>query len=69
MPWPEAEREAMDRGLICYPMGGTADGMNGDHILLAPPFIIDDAQVGEIVDKLAAGLDAALSTLPTEARR
>ena len=40
-----------------------------DHILLAPPFIIDDAQVGEIVDKLAAGLDAALATLPTEARR
>ena len=50
-------------------MGGTADGMNGDHILLAPPFIIDDAQVGEIVDKLAAGLDAALATLPPEARR
>jgi adenosylmethionine-8-amino-7-oxononanoate aminotransferase len=50
-------------------MGGTADGMNGDHILLAPPFIIDDAQVGEIVDKLAAGLDAALAALPVEARR
>jgi adenosylmethionine-8-amino-7-oxononanoate aminotransferase len=69
MLWGSVQREAMDRGLICYPMGGTADGMNGDHILLAPPFIIDDEQVGEIVDKLAAGLDAALATLPTEARR
>jgi adenosylmethionine-8-amino-7-oxononanoate aminotransferase len=69
MLWGSVQREAMDRGLICYPMGGTADGMNGDHILLAPPFIIDDEQVGEIVDKLAAGLDAALATLPPEARR
>jgi hypothetical protein len=69
MLWGSVQREAMDRGLICYPMGGTAVGMNGDHILLAPPFIIDDAQVGEIVDKLAAGLDAALATLPPEARR
>jgi adenosylmethionine-8-amino-7-oxononanoate aminotransferase len=69
MLWGSVQREAMNRGLICYPMGGTADGMNGDHILLAPPFIIDDAQVGEIVDKLAAGLDAALAALPVEARR
>ena len=68
MLWGSVQREAMDRGLICYPMGGTADGMNGDHILLAPPFIIEEAQLGEIVDKLAAGLDAALATLPKEAR-
>jgi len=69
MLWSAVQREAMDRGLICYPMGGTADGRNGDHILLAPPFIIDDAQVHEIVDKLAAGLDAALVALPASARR
>jgi adenosylmethionine-8-amino-7-oxononanoate aminotransferase len=69
MLWSSVQREAMDRGLICYPMGGTADGIHGDHILLAPPFIIDDAQVEEIVDKLAAGLDAALDALPVAARR
>jgi adenosylmethionine-8-amino-7-oxononanoate aminotransferase len=69
MLWSSVQREAMDRGLICYPMGGTADGMNGDHILLAPPFIIEDGQVDEIVDKLAAGLDAALDALPAGARR
>lgn len=43
---------AYEAGLICYPMGGTRDGRNGDHILLAPPFIMGDAQVDELVDKL-----------------
>ena len=31
------KREAFARGLICYPMGGTVDGLHGDHVLLAPP--------------------------------
>ena len=55
------KREAMDRGLICYPMGGTIDGRRGNHVLLAPPFIIDDGHVGEIVEKLGDGIDAALA--------
>src|ERR1043165_8199830 len=42
------QREAMQRGLICYPSGGTADGVNGDHILLAPPYIIDETHVDEM---------------------
>jgi len=53
--------EAMAAGLICYPMGGTLDGVQGDHILLAPPFIIKDAQIDELVDKLATALDRALA--------
>ena len=36
------KREAMARGLMCYPMGGTIDGVRGDHVLLAPPFIIEE---------------------------
>lgn len=44
---------AFDAGLICYPMGGTIDGQQGDHVLLAPPFIIDDTHIDEIVGKLA----------------
>src|SRR5262249_38446151 len=32
------KRQAMARGLLVYPMGGTADGSAGDHVLLAPPF-------------------------------
>ncbi|SDI26999.1 aspartate aminotransferase family protein [Lutimaribacter saemankumensis] len=43
---------AFEAGLICYPMGGTIDGRTGDHVLLAPPFILTDDQVGELVDKL-----------------
>lgn len=43
---------AFKAGLACYPMGGTIDGINGDHILLAPPFIMEDRHVDEIVDKL-----------------
>jgi hypothetical protein len=42
-------------------MGGTIDGRRGDHILLAPPFIIEPAQLDDLVDKLAAALDGALA--------
>lgn len=51
---------AMDNGLICYPGSGTIDGRRGDHVLLAPPFIISDDQIGELVDKLSCSLAAAL---------
>ncbi|GED22096.1 aspartate aminotransferase family protein [Halomonas halmophila] len=54
------KRTAMDAGLMCYPMGGTLDGRTGDHILLAPPFILEDAQLDEIVDKLDATLERVL---------
>lgn len=52
---------AFEAGLICYPMGGTIDGRQGDHVLLAPPFILTEDQVGELVDKLDLALDKALS--------
>ena len=55
------KREAMARGLMVYPMGGTVDGVDGDHVLLAPPFIIDGSQVDTIVERLGRALDAALS--------
>jgi adenosylmethionine-8-amino-7-oxononanoate aminotransferase len=51
------KKAAMSLGLMCYPMGGTVDGQKGDHILLAPPFIIDAGHVDEIVDKLAIAID------------
>ena len=57
------KRAAMVRGLICYPGGGTADGSKGDHILLAPPFILEDAQLQELVDKLEAALADALEEI------
>lgn len=55
------KKAAMAHGLMCYPMGGTVDGQRGDHILLAPPFIIDSSHVDEIVDKLALAIDSAIA--------
>jgi adenosylmethionine-8-amino-7-oxononanoate aminotransferase len=51
---------SMAAGLMCYPMGGTIDGRNGDHVLLAPPFIVGEDDVQLIVDRLAAAIDEAL---------
>jgi adenosylmethionine-8-amino-7-oxononanoate aminotransferase len=53
--------EAMARGLMVYPMGGTIDGRHGDHILLAPPFIATEAELAEITSRLADTLSASLS--------
>ena len=55
------KKAAFDAGLICYPMGGTIDGRNGDHVLLAPPFIISEDQIGEMVDKLDIALKETVS--------
>ncbi len=54
-------REAMARGLMVYPMGGTVDGVHGDHVLLAPPFIVDGATIDTIVERLGDAVDAALA--------
>ena len=51
---------AMSEGLICYPGGGTVDGLVGDHVLIAPPFIITREQLDELVTKLANAIDTAL---------
>jgi len=53
---------ALELGLMCYPMGGTLDGQRGDHVLLAPPFIMEDKHADEIVEKLAGALDRTLAT-------
>jgi adenosylmethionine-8-amino-7-oxononanoate aminotransferase len=55
------KREAMARGLMVYPMGGTIDGQRGDHVLLAPPFIVSDGELDAIAERLAASIDAALT--------
>jgi len=54
------KKAAMADGLICYPMAGTRDGQNGDHVLLSPPFIIEDAQVEELVEKLSTAIEMSL---------
>ena len=59
-PFPSSEKvhariksEALRNGLLCYPSGGTVDGTSGDHVLLAPPYIIEETHVDEIVNVLA----------------
>ena len=54
---------AMERGLLIYPMGGTVDGTAGDHVLLAPPFIVDAATIDTIVERLGDAVDAALGSI------
>jgi adenosylmethionine-8-amino-7-oxononanoate aminotransferase len=53
------KREAMARGLLVYPGGGTIDGRRGDHVLLAPPFIVNEEQIDTIVERLGDAIDAA----------
>ena len=52
------KKKALDEGLICYPMQGTIDGENGDHILVAPPFIINETEINEISEKLKNAIDS-----------
>jgi adenosylmethionine-8-amino-7-oxononanoate aminotransferase len=57
------KREAMARGLCVYPMGGTIDGVNGDHVLIAPPFIVNKEQIDTIVERLGDAVDAAVASV------
>jgi hypothetical protein len=58
----KVKKAALAAGLMCYPMGGTLDGVQGDHVLLAPPFILEEAHLEELVAKLGHALDAVLKT-------
>jgi adenosylmethionine-8-amino-7-oxononanoate aminotransferase len=51
------KKDAMARGLLCYPFGGTVDGRQGDHVLLAPPFIATRQELQTIAERLAEAID------------
>ena len=53
-------QRAFDNGLICYPVGGNVDGINGDVVILAPPYNVTDGELTEIVDKTAASIAQVL---------
>ena len=55
--------EAMARGLLCYPMGGTVDGRRGDHLLLAPPFIVTEGELEAVVERLEQAIVAAVASV------
>jgi adenosylmethionine-8-amino-7-oxononanoate aminotransferase len=54
--------EGMARRLMVYPMGGTIDGLVGDHVLVAPPFIVTDPELDAIVERLVSAVDAAVAS-------
>jgi hypothetical protein len=58
------KREAMARGLLVYPMGGTIDGERGDHVLLAPPFTVAEPDLATIAARLGEAVDAAIAAAP-----
>ncbi|HJZ42658.1 MAG TPA: aminotransferase class III-fold pyridoxal phosphate-dependent enzyme, partial [Hyphomicrobiaceae bacterium] len=58
------KQEAMARGLMVYPMGGTIDGVRGDHVLLAPPFIATAGDIDTIVERLGEAIDSSIASVP-----
>ena len=54
------QKTAMENGLLCYGMGGTIDGRRGDHILIAPPYNLEDVEQQQIIDKFSASVIQAL---------
>ena len=57
------KRAALERGLACYPGGGTIDGFKGDHVLLAPPYICTANEIEMIVERLGEAVDAAVKDI------
>ena len=58
--YERVKAEAIARGLATYPMGGTIDGRQGDHVILAPPYIATAAEIETIVERLGDAVDAAV---------
>lgn len=57
------KQQAIQNGLLVYPMGGTIDGKSGDHVLVAPPFIVNEAEIDHIVALLKQSIDESLSLI------
>ncbi len=52
--------QTLENGLICYPVGGNVDGVNGDVVILAPPYNASAAELTEMVDKMATSIRQVL---------
>lgn len=55
----------LDEGLVVWPNVGHADGVNGDLVMLAPPFIVSDDELDIIVARLARGIERTLAGFPS----
>ncbi len=58
----KVKKAAMEIGLLCYPMGGTIDGVRGDHVLLAPPFIVSDDELNLLIQRLRQAVDRGVQS-------
>ena len=56
-------QQALENGLICYPVGGNVDGIAGDCVILAPPYNASESELGEIVDKMAKSIRQVLASV------
>ncbi|HVO03618.1 MAG TPA: aspartate aminotransferase family protein [Candidatus Cybelea sp.] len=63
MVYQKVNRQAFENGLICYPVGGNVDGKRGDIVIVSPPYIAAQAELTEIVEKLARSLDQVMATI------
>ncbi len=61
----KVKKAAMDAGMLCYPMGGTIDGARGDHVLLAPPFIISDEELDLLIGRLTEAVNTVVQSVRT----
>ena len=59
----KVKKAAMDAGMLCYPMGGTIDGVLGDHVLLAPPFIISDEELDLLLGRLSEAVNSVVQSI------
>jgi adenosylmethionine-8-amino-7-oxononanoate aminotransferase len=57
------KERAMAYGLLCYPGGGTFDGVAGDHVLLAPPFNVTEEELANVVSLLTESLNSVLAEI------
>jgi adenosylmethionine-8-amino-7-oxononanoate aminotransferase len=59
----KVKKAAMEAGMLCYPMGGTIDGARGDHVLLAPPFIISDEELDLLIGRLTEAVNTVVQAV------
>jgi adenosylmethionine-8-amino-7-oxononanoate aminotransferase len=52
-------RHARAGGVLIYHGTGNADGIDGDSVLLGPPFVTTEAELTKIADVVATAIDAA----------
>ena len=62
MLYQKVTRQTFENGLICYPVGGNADGKRGDIVILSPPYIATQEELVEIVEKLAKSLGQVMAS-------